>query len=389
MSTANIVHHPRLASDAQTMRIALFTECYRPIQNGVVASVDALAEAIRERGHDVVCVTPKMPRYRDVDDYVVRIPSLPLPTRTGFRLTLPLTSARVARALGRLSIVHTHSPFVTGWLGERLARKLGVPLVFTYHTQLEEYAHYFPFESTLTRQAAASLTQTYANRADAVVVPTAAMERRLRRLGVRRRIEVIPSGIDVALFAAGRRREELRSRLGVPAGGKMILFVGRLGREKNLELVLDAFARIGEPSARLVVVGDGLHRAALERRARSLGVAERTRFTGEFERRALPDVYASADVFAFPSRSETQGLVLVEASVAGVPVVAVDTPQTRDVLEDSAELVPAEPEAFARALMQASSDRVGRVAVAGLAERFDRGIVGDRIIDLYKDLVGR
>jgi len=366
------------------LRVGLFSECYHPIRNGIVASLDALASALRARGHEAIFVTPEMPGYRDVRDDVVRVPSLPLPTRTAYRLTVPY----LPRAL-EFSIVHTHSPFVTGWLGVRAARRARVPLVFTYHTQLEAYAHYVPFETRATRSAATQLTRGYANAADAVIVPTASMERRLRELGVRTRIEVIPSGIDVAFFARGRRSESLRARLGVAAGAKMVLSVGRLGREKNLELALEAFALLGDPAAHLVIVGDGTHREALQRFAARAGVAGRTTFAREFERGALPDAYASADTFLFTSESETQGLVLVEALAAGAPVVAVDTPQTREVLDGAAEIVPSDPRALAaalgRSLTGAIRDPARSMSVAG---RFDSVALGDRTLELYSELLG-
>ena len=120
-------------------------------------------------------------------------------------------------------------------MGLRYARRYGVPLVYTYHTQLEEYAHYVPFEPNATRFAAAQLTRTFANLADAVVVPTRAMAQRLREVGVRARIEIVPSGIDVARFGAGRRNEPLRARLGARARRAPLLCVGRLAKEKNVE----------------------------------------------------------------------------------------------------------------------------------------------------------
>ena len=372
------------------LHVGLFTECYRPIQNGIVASIDALASSLRAQGDDVVCVTPSMPGYQEVQEHVVRIPSLPLPTRTAYRLTIPLLPNETdARLLERLSIVHTHSAFVTGWMGARLARRLHVPHVFTYHTQLEEYAHYFPFESRLTRNAAASLTRSHCNAADVVIVPTRAMEERLRQLGVRPRIEVVPSGIDVGLFAGGRRRDDLRRRLGVTASDKMVLAVGRLGREKNLELTLGAFARLDFPEARLVLIGDGPQREMLERTAVRLGIAGRTTFAGEFSRDSLPDVYASADVLAFTSRSETQGLVLVEALAAGLAVVAVDTPQTRDVLGDEGTVVGSDAAAIAAAIaaaLQRSLTAGRHVAAASIASRFDAGKVGGRIRAIYEGL---
>ncbi len=371
------------------LRIGLFTECYRPIQNGIVASIDALASALRALGHEVICVTPRVPGYRERADGVLRVHSLPLPTRTKYRLTFPLfQNDRILRALKGTSIVHTHSPFVTGWMGARYAKRMRVPLVFTYHTQLEEYAHYVPFERGATRKAATRLTRAYANGADVVIVPTPAMEERLRDLGVRTRIAVVPSGIDVALFAGGRRSDDLRARLGVAPGVKMVLSVGRLAREKNIELALEAFARLNDRAAQLVVIGDGPHRAALERVAARLGVAERTTFAREFAREALPDAYKSADAFVFTSASETQGLVLVEALAANLPVVAVDTPQTRDVLAGAGTLVAPEAGALAAGLRRSLAANGSRAGTLGVAERYDGSALGDRVLEVYASLLG-
>jgi glycosyltransferase involved in cell wall biosynthesis len=263
-----------------------------------------------------------------------------------------------------------------------------VPLVFTYHTQLEEYAHYVPFEARATRAAATRLTRAFANLADLVIVPTESMERRLRAFGVRARIEVVASGIDVGLFARGTRSDALRARFGVARDEKMILTVGRLGREKNVELALEGFARLGDPRARFVVVGDGPHREALVAYANALGVADRTFFAREFSRDALPDTYASADAFAFASRSETQGLVLVEALAAGAPIVAVDTPQTRDVLGNAARIVRPDAMEFAaglRAVLDGARPAAG--ASERVARRFERHVLGEHVIGLYRSLL--
>ena len=289
----------------------------------------------------------------------------------------------------RLSIVHVHSPFVTGWMGMRYARRYGMPLVYTYHTQLEAYAHYIPFEPHATRYAASQLTRTFANLADAVVVPTPAMALRLRELGVTARIEIVPSGIDVGLFGSGNRDEALRARFGARPGDRLLLSVGRLAREKNVELLLDALARNGDESLKLAVAGDGPMRAELEQRASDLGLGARTRFLGVLPRTDLPDLYASADAFAMPSTTETQGLVLAEALAAGAYVIAADAPQNADVLGWAGTLVPATPETFARAfaLVPVQRDEAVRATAAAAAARFSIEAQIDRMLALYGSLL--
>jgi glycosyltransferase involved in cell wall biosynthesis len=372
------------------LRIGFFTEIYRPVVNGVVASVEALADGLRSRGHQVFCFAPRMPGYDEADGPVFRMPSLPLPTRTPYRLTLPLVSRRNLKSvIKELSIVHVHSPFVTGWMGMRYARRYGMPLVYTYHTQLEAYAHYIPFEPHATRFAASQLTRTFANLADAVVVPTPAMALRLRELGVTVRIEIVPSGIDVEHFGSGKRDEALRARLGSRPGDRLLLSVGRLAREKNVELLLDALARVGDESLKLAVAGDGPTRGELEQRARDLGIGGRTRFLGAVARADLPDLYASADAFAMPSTTETQGLVQAEALAAGAYVIAADAPQNADVLGSAGTLVPPTPEAFARAfaLVPVQRDEPAAEAAAAAAARFSIEAQIDRMLTLYGSLL--
>jgi glycosyltransferase involved in cell wall biosynthesis len=374
----------------EALRIGFFTEIYRPVVNGVVASVEGLAEGLRAHGHSVYCFAPRMPGYDEADGPVFRMPSLPLPTRTPYRLTLPLVSRRNLNGIiKRLSVVHVHSPFVTGWMGLRYSRRYGMPLVYTYHTQLEEYAHYVPFEPNATRFAAKQLTRTFANMADAVIVPTRAMAQRLIEMGVRARVEIVPSGIDVDRFGSGRRDEALRTRLGARAGDRLVLSVGRLAKEKNLELLLRALAEVRDPCVRLVLAGDGPMRAELEELARRLGLAAQITFLGAVPRDDLPDLYASADAFVMPSTTETQGLVLAEALAAGAWVIASDAAQSRDVLGGAGVLAQPTPAAFAQALrdVPAHRDSVDRGAARRVAAHFSVGAQTDRTLALYHSLL--
>jgi 1,2-diacylglycerol 3-alpha-glucosyltransferase len=374
------------------LRVALFTEIYRPAMNGVVASVETLAAALESRGHSIFCVAPKMLGEDGDERGVVRIPSLPLPLPVGtpYRLTLPVMSRRNVKGLiAGLDVIHVHSPFVTGWMGVRYARRFGIPLIYTYHTQLEEYVHYVPFEPNLTRYAATRLTRTFANLADAVIAPTPAMAARLRELGVRTRIETLPSGIDIGLFGSGQRSSDVRKRLGASDDETLLLYVGRLAREKNIELLLHAMAAARNDRLRLAIVGDGPHRPVLVALATELGVANVTRFAGAMPRTTLPDAYASADVFAMPSTTETQGLVLAEAMAAGLPVIAADAPQNRDVVGEIGDLVDPEPRAFAAAFdrILVPRDEAAAAATRGRAERFSLDRHVDGVVALYESLV--
>ncbi|MDP9018598.1 MAG: glycosyltransferase, partial [Candidatus Eremiobacteraeota bacterium] len=349
---------------------------------------DALAEGLRDRGHDVYLFAPKAPGYDEEDGPTFRMPSLPLPVDTPYRLTIPLVSRRNLKSvIKRLSVIHAHSPFVTGWMAVTYARRFHIPLVYTYHTQLEQYAHYVPFDAATTRRAASTLTRMYANAADAVIVPTAAMREHLLEVGVTARIDVVPSGIDVDFYAAGLRTDTTRALLGAVEGDRVALFVGRLAREKNAELLLLALAQISDPRLKLALVGDGPAREWLELRAQELGVSGRVAFTGEVARADLPAVYASADAFVFPSVSETQGLVLAEALAAGCNIIAVDTPQARDVLSENGDFVPNDATVLAQALermMPPTSEQRARAQQA--AQRFGAGLQTERILSVYREL---
>lgn len=378
------------ASFVEQLRVGFFTEVYRPVVNGVVASVDGLAAGLRGCGHEVYCFAPRMPGAERSDGAVFRMPSLPIPSRSPYRLTLPLVSRRnVNTVIKRLSLIHVHSPFITGWMGLRYARRYSMPVVYTYHTQLEAYAHYVPFDANATRFAASQLTRTFGNMVDAVIVPTAAMVDHLRDLGVTSRIEVVASGIDIGLFGGGIRSDALRAQLRVGARDRLVLFVSRLAIEKNLDIVLRALARAKDASLKLVIAGDGPARADLERLARSLGLAEQIAFLGEVERAALPDLYASADAFVFPSTTETQGLVQAEALAAGSLVIAADTPQNRDVLGGVGLLCSPDERAFAAALraIPVLPDAVAAARARVAAQRFAIGDQIDRTLMLYRSLV--
>jgi len=370
------------------MRIGLFTECYHPIVNGVVASIDGLAAGLRGLGNETFIFAPAMPGYRRREEGVYRIPSLPLPIDSAYRLTVPVVGPRRGvPVLNTLDVIHANSPFVTGWMAVRYARRRRIPLVYTYHTRLEQYVHYVPFDPNAAVRAAFSLTRRFANLAGAVIAPSAAMADRLREIGVRMPIHVIPSGIDLALFGSGKRRSDLRRSLGALDGERLLFLASRLAREKNVDLVLEAVAQANVP-VRFAIAGEGPERRALEERAIALGIGGRTAFLGEVKREDLPDLYASADAFVFPSVTETQGLVLVEALAAGSFIIAAEAPQTRSIVGTAAAVIPPTAAAFAAAIerVPATPDPGRAESAKQLASRFGISAQAARVLGVYDEL---
>jgi glycosyltransferase involved in cell wall biosynthesis len=318
------------------MRVGLFTNNYLPFRGGVATAVETLRQGLEALGHRTWIFAPAArPPHAD-PPHVFRYPSIPAPTYPGFSLPLPVSwrIGRLARALD-LDVVHVHHPFLLGLTGRRLARRQRRPLVFTYHTRYEKYAHYVPLPPRLVRSLAVRLACRFADSADLVVAPSEHVAETLRGRGVRAPMAVIPTGVDLTLFAPASR-ERARRRLGLPADGLMCLYTGRLDREKSLERVLDAFESVAAAvsTATLHLVGKGSHSQALEQRAAASRAGRRIVFHGGLVREALPDYYRAADLFLFASETETQGLVLAEAHACGLPAVAVRASGVDEVVTD-------------------------------------------------------
>jgi 1,2-diacylglycerol 3-alpha-glucosyltransferase len=377
------------------LKIALFTEVYRPIVNGIVTSIETLAHVLRELGHDVYTFAPHIPHGNETADRVFRMPSLPLPARTEYRLTLPLVARRnKQKFLSQCDVIHSHSLFITGWMASYYARRrFRVPLVFTYHTLLDRYTHYSPLGPRLTSQLTRELTRAYANAADAVIVPTQAVAAQLRRSGVTAPLCVVPTGIDVDAFRRVDSEAALavRMKYGIAPDAPLLLLVSRLAQEKDVPLVFEALVRLRAdlPQAQLLLVGSGPLGDTFRTQVRADGLEHAVHFAGNVDHDELPAYYAAADAFTFPSVTETQGLVLAEAFGAGLPVVAVDNPQTRDVFGThlAGELV-ADAAGMAAALLSLLTDPALRSAASAhsraAAAAFDAKATAGRVLAVYQ-----
>src|SRR3989304_5618205 len=226
------------------MRIGLFTNNYLPFRGGVTPAVETLRQGLEAQGHRAWVFAPAWSGLHDDPAYVFRYPSVPAPTYPGFAVPLPFSS-RLSRAAGELDldIFHAQHPFLLGVTARRLARSQGRPLVFTYHTRYEKYAHYVPLPEPLVASLAVRLASRFAGSADLVIAPSARIAARLADLGVRAPIAVVPTGVPLDLFRPGDRGEA-RQRLGLDEEAPLCLYVGRLDREESGGGVIDAFGSI-------------------------------------------------------------------------------------------------------------------------------------------------
>lgn len=380
------------------MRIALFTNNYLPFCGGVTISVETLRRGLEASGHEAWVFGPRLTGAEDASVKVVRYPSIPVATYPEFALAVPY-SRRIERLVSALAfdVIHAHHPFLLGPAARRLARRIRRPLIFTYHTRYEKYAHYVPLPLRLVQAAALRISAGFAAQADAVLAPSAVIRDELHARGVRTPIAVVPTGVDLERFRPGDR-EAARRSLGVGQGEPLVLYVGRLDREKSVDRVLGAFERVAStiPAARLVLVGQGTEAERLRRTAASLPVAERIRFLGLRPHDSLAECYQAADVFLFASETETQGLVLAEAAACGLPAVAVDAPGCDEVVRDgdTGILTKGDPAALAEAAIGLLLDPERRRAMGRRAREvaeslFDVKLQIDRTMAVYADAVAQ
>jgi glycosyltransferase involved in cell wall biosynthesis len=270
-------------------------------------------------------------------------------------------------------VVHTHSPFALGQTGRRWARRLGIPVVTTYHTLYVAYAHYASvLPAPLVKGFLQSLSRRYCNAVDGVAVPTEPIREVLLEYGVTRPISVIPTGLRLDR-APALEPGFPRAALHIPAEAPLVLYAGRLAKEKNLELLFNGFARAARqvPDAWLLIAGSGPSEQEALRLAEATGVADRIAFAGFVPPERMSSVFAAADLFAFASLTDTQGLVLTEAKAAGVPAVSVNAYGPSAVVTDGVDgiLTPNSPEAFSEALVRLLSDRELRARMCAGALR--------------------
>lgn len=423
------------------MRIGLFSDTYRPSINGIVYVVDSLKDQLEADGHEVFVFCPaktirpkKIQEMTEEDGHIVRIPSVPSGFFDDFELSLffPPRTLRQIRDL-ELDIIHIFTPSQIGLLGINAAMKYNVPFVVQHSTDLYQFVEnypntvpgalalvsvLFPMNVKLERREyleiaklsrprrgatkwgqdiiKRALTMAY-SKADAVIALSKKSKFQLESWqdeDYTYELTLLPSGVDAIAPPTKQQLKEFRAKWGLREGDEVFGFVGRLGEEKNLPLLIDAFNRVGaeRPKAKLVFVGDFDYRETLEAMAADSKFPERIVFTGSIPREQLGVAYAAFDVFVFPSLKDTQGWVLHEAAHAGLPIVMIDKDLSEVVIDaKSGYIVENDADSFANAVIRLLSNpelrtqfgAVSRKLAAGYTEREQ----AEKIEKLYHEAI--
>jgi 1,2-diacylglycerol 3-alpha-glucosyltransferase len=311
------------------MNIAIFTDCYLPIKNGVVTSVLQLKNGLEKRGHKVVIITSEVPMYQDKDDNIIRLPSIKAGMGTEQRLAL-FTQPSVNRFLKKkeIQLIHTHTEFSVGYSGKWAAKKLKIPHVHTTHTMWEEYNHYIMNGKLLSANMIRKILKAFLKKATALIAPSIKAKKYFHQLLPDIPIQIIHNGIDMHKFKSAEITKSeinlLHKEFDIKKNDKLIIFVGRIGREKRVVELLNAVVPIIKkiPQVKLLMVGDGPDLKELKKKAISFNIEKNIIFTGFVNWELVHKLYSISHIFATASLSEVHPMTLIEACICNLPIVA-------------------------------------------------------------------
>jgi 1,2-diacylglycerol 3-alpha-glucosyltransferase len=316
----------------ESMKIGIFTDCYYPQINGVVTSVLMLEEELIKLGHEVTIITAKVPNYTETKDNVIRIKSIPFSKWKEFRLGVPLYMEpyRQIKELD-LDLIHTHTEFTMGIFGKFMAKSLDIPMIHTYHTMYEDYTHYvMKYGKKYVRKIIQKTSKNFVKKYDGIIAPTDKTKFALESYGVTNDIFVVPTGIDLRQFNLYDKSEpevrQIMNQYGIEDKDHVILSLGRVSEEKSIHKIIESMPILLQDieNLKLVIVGDGPYKEKLEKLVCTLGLDGHVIFTGQVPFDHVSYYYSLADVFISASKTETQGLTIMEAMATGIPVVVYD-----------------------------------------------------------------
>lgn len=383
------------------MKIGFFTDSYLPVTHGVEISIETFRKSLEKLGHQVFIYAPHHPGYKDKNTRVFRLKSIRVVKKPEMRFALPFVADGRLKELVdfKLDIVHAQTPFSLGILGKFIAERQKIPLVYTHHTHYPEYAKVYFKEKFILPFAAKVLTSWFSNASSAVIAPSLKIKNLLKKYGVKKPIYILPTGINLNLFKITNKSKKeakvLREKLKIKAKEKLMIFVGRIGKEKNIDFLIKSFGEIykKEKSAKLLIVGDGpdLERLKFE--------AGKTRlnnivFIGPLPHDSLPVYYQAADLFVFPSLTETQGIVILEAMGSGLPILTLKDEAFSGVVLNNKNgflVKTSSPKTFARKALEILNNKNLKEKFSKnsykLAKNFSEEKQAEKLVKIYKNFL--
>jgi len=311
------------------MNVGIFADCYLPTLSGVATSVVQLKEGLEQRGHKAIVVTVDTPHYDVKDTTVYRFPSLPFNSDAGFRLGL-VNQKSINRIIHQeqIDVIHTHTEFSVGWAAKRAARIMNLPLIHTAHTMYEAYRHYLFLGRLLSAKTIQAFLKLFLFNHDALVCPSAKAQDYFKSFLPYARTEVIGNGVCRTRFRPNPLTQEEQDRtrkiLGIQSSDKVVIYVGRIAKEKRVLELLNALTPLlgTYPHYKALFVGCGPSYGHMVKTAEANGIRDRAIFTGHVNWERIHELYSIADLFVTASLSEVHPMTLIEASMCGLPIVA-------------------------------------------------------------------
>jgi len=377
------------------LKIAIITEGYKPFINGVIVSIDLFAKQFRELGHEVYIFAPSYPDFDEDEEYVIRLKSIPSIVQKNIRIPLP-TFLKMDKLFSKIGfdIVHIQHPIIYGQVVKRLVKKYNIPLVFTHHSFYENYSHYIPLPQKFIKKMAIKLSVDFSNNCNLIVTPSETVKEVLKTRGVIVPIEVIPTGINFKMFS-NASVDFIREKYQISKESKILLYVGRMSKEKNLDILLDSFPMIifDYPDTYLILVGEGPERKKMEKKVKEIGINDKVLFVDSQPYNEIPNFYKGSDLFLFPSKRDTQGLVVLEAMTCALPIVAVRSMCVKELNIDKRAgfLTNNSPIDFSRKIKKLLADEslyneFSKNSVE-IASKFSYEDSADLLIDKFKYLI--
>ena len=380
------------------MKIGMFINYYTPSKGGMETSVINLSKGLEKAGHEVFIFAPEYPNYKDKERNIFRYKSIRF-NYGGYFYVIPVPFGSKMKEIVKelkLDILHSHQPYSLGSEAMKFSKELDIPLVFTYHIKYEDYSHYIPLvPNSISKKYIRKVTVGYSNKCDAVISPSTAIKKLLEDHGIKAPVKIIPSGINIDNFANDTgKKKKIREKYQIKQDEIVLITACRLTKEKNLEFLVNSFAKIAqkEKNVKFMIVGDGAVKKDLEKMAEEFGIKDRIIFTGLVDRTSIVSLYQASDIFVFASKTETQGLVAVEAMAAGNPVVAVRASGIEDIVKDGEDgsLTSVSEEEFSKSVLKIIRDNDLRLKMSANAKtnsrKFEIAPWVDKVVELYKSL---